>query len=230
MSTSRYEELQDRLCDPGAFCPENLRDLLHECEAACTRCRLWQGATQTVRGSGPASARLMIVGGQPGAEEDRTGRPFDGPARRVLHEVLQRAGIGLQDVFFTNAVKHRSPVAADGDAPEVPEPLAEEVDACRRWFEGEVAVVKPEVVLCVGPLAAEAVLGSRVDLPRERGKVFHPGFVGAVMVTVHPSWVAAQPEEARERAVKDLVEELYEVAELLGVSDPFKGRDELAQL
>ena len=230
MPTSSYEDLQDRLCNPGALCPENLLDMLHECEAACTRCRLWQGATQTVRVSGPASARLMIVGGQPGAEEDRTGRPFAGPARRVLHEVLQRAGIGLQDVYFTNAVKHRSPETAHDDTLEIPEPLAEEVGACRRWFEGEVAIVKPEVVLCVGSLAATVVLGSQVDLPRERGKVFHPGFVGVAMVTVHPSWVPAQPEEARERAMKDLVEELYEVAELLGVSDPFKGRDELSQL
>lgn len=230
MAMNRYEELQDRLCDPGAFCPENLLDLLHECEVACTRCRLWQGATQTVCGSGPASARLMIVGGQPGAEEDRTGAPFTGPARGVLHEVLKRAGIGLQDVFFTNAVKHRSPVTVPDGTQEALEPLADEIDACRRWFEGEVAIVKPEVVLCVGSLAAQAVLGSQVDLPRERGKVFHPGFVGAVMVTVHPSMVPTQPAEARERAMKELVEELYQVAELLGVSDPFKGRDELAQL
>ena len=229
MPRSRYEGLQDKLCNPGALCPENLLDMLHECEAVCTRCRLWQGATQTVRGSGPASARLMIVGGRPGEEEDRTGRPFAEPARRVLHEVLQRAGVGLQDVYFTNAVKHRSPVAAHDDTGEVPDPLAEEIDACHRWFEGEVAIIKPEVVLCVGSLAARVVLGSQVDLPRERGKVFHPGFVGVAMVTVHPSWVPAQPEEARERAMKDLVEELYQVAEFLGVSDPFKGRDELAQ-
>ena len=230
MTKSRYEDLQDRLCNPGALCPENLLDMLHECEAACTRCRLWESATQTVRGSGPASARLMIVGGQPGEEEDLSGRPFAGRARAMLHEVLRRAGLGLQDVYFTNAVKHRSPATASDDTRETPEPLAEEIDACRRWFEGEVAIVKPEVVLCVGSLAAKAVLGFHVDLPRERGRVFHPGFVGAVMVTVDPSPLPAQTEEAQERALKDLLDEVYEVAEFLGVSDPFKGRDELAQL
>jgi uracil-DNA glycosylase family 4 len=230
MPKSRYEDLQDRLRNPGALCPENLLDLLHECEAACTRCPAWEGATQTVLGSGPASARLMIVGGRPGAEEDGTGRSFAGSERDVLHQVLKRAGIGLQDVYFTNAVKHRSPATAQEDVAEAREALAEEIDACRRWFEGEVAIVKPEVILCVGSLAAKAVLGLDVDLPRERGMVFHPGFVGVVMVTVHPSWVLMQPEDRRERAMKELVEELYEVAEFLGVSDPFKGRDELAQL
>jgi uracil-DNA glycosylase len=240
MLKNAEEELKAAISRPGALCPEDLLELAHRCVRTCRECPRGSGGTPAVTGSGPASARLMLVGGEPHRDDAGRIRLFTGAAANVLHQALRRAGIGVQDVYFTVAVKHGccgGAVEHTGAAPapgprlEPPVPPDDILTACRRLLEAEMLVVKPEVVLCLGSTAARAILGQDVDRPAERGKTFHPGFVPVVMVTVDPRSVPEHgSEDARRRALDRLVLEFYEVAELLGVSDPFKGRDELAQL
>jgi uracil-DNA glycosylase len=219
---------------PGALCPEDVLALARRCIRVCRACPRAGGGAQPVPGSGPASARLMIVGGEPTPEVDGATGPFAGEAGDVIRDALRRAGLGIHDVYLTLAVKHRAAAIT-----EFPEDVArtaslsetDPVLACRRLLEAEIAAVKPEVVLCLGAVAARALLGRDVDLPAERGARFHPGFVPVVMMTVDPGYILAHPSgDQRARELNRLVVELHDVAELLGVSDPFKGRDELAQL
>lgn len=229
-----YQEFQEKLRNPGAFCPEDLLGLLQSCTQECRGCSLGCTGSPAVVGSGPASARLMIVGGHSTAEDMHCGRPFSGQAGEVLGQALLRAGIGWPDAYLTNAIKHASSGAVAGERTtgrDVCSANVDPIDACRRWLQAEVAVVKPEVVLCLGGVAAECVLGCAVELPRRRGTVFHPGFVPSVMVTVEVADItnaAAGPQ--RDRAIRDLIIELYGVVDVLGAFDPFRGREALAQL
>lgn len=223
-----YQAFQQRLCNPGSFCPDDLLGLLQDCTATCHNCHLGTVGSRAVLGSGPASARLMIVGGESSPEDEVAGRPFSGPAGQALREAIARTGIGQPDVYLTNAVKH----AGGWDGTHAgSHQLGQAIAACREWIQGEMAVVKPEVVLCLGEIAAESVLGHTPDLPAQRGRIFHPGFVPTVIVTVSASSLIDQPDPAlRERALRDLVIELHKVVEVLGEFDPFRGREALAQL
>ncbi|NLT36333.1 MAG: hypothetical protein GXX83_10615 [Gaiellales bacterium] len=229
-----YQEFQERLCNPGGFCPEDLLKLLQRCTQECRSCALGAAGSPAVVGLGPASARLMIVGGHSTAEDVSSGRPLSGPAGEILEEAFQGAGIGAPDVYLTNAVKHASPGSvAGGRALNVGVGSANigPGNACRHWLRAETDVVKPEIVLCMGEVAAECVLGRAVDLPRQRGAIFHPGFVPSVMVTLDAAEIAgmaAGPQ--RDRAIRDLIIELYEAVDVLGAFDPFRGREALAQL
>jgi DNA polymerase len=175
--------------------------------ATCRRCDLWQAATQTVFGEGPPDARLMLVGEQPGDQEDLAGRPFVGPAGQMLDRALAEAGIRRETVYVTNAVKHfkfeprgRRRIHATPDRAEI--------ETCRFWLDRERAMVKPAVTVLLGASAARAVLGRNVTISRERGQALRVAD-GVALITVHPSYLLRLPDEtARQREYLALVGDL----------------------
>ena len=188
---------------------------LAQAAAECRACDLWRSGTQTVFGEGGETARVMLVGEQPGDREDRDGRPFVGPAGRVLDEALEQAGIDRRAVYVTNAVKHFK-WTAKGKRRIHQRPDAAEIAACRPWLDAELAVVKPDVVACLGATAAQALLGKDFRVSRQRGQVVEwPGGM-LVIATIHPSAVLrAGDDEARQAQMDSLVGDLAVVARLL---------------
>ena len=188
---------------------------LRDAAVACQACDLWRASTQTVFGEGAAGARVMLVGEQPGDREDLSGRPFVGPAGRVLDEALLAAGIDRADTYVTNAVKHFKWTAA-GKRRIHKKPSAAEVAACRPWLDAELEAVAPEVVVCLGATAAQALLGPQFRLTRQRGQFFE-GLVGPTLTaTVHPSSILRVPEESRDVELDAFVRDLTLVARKLG--------------
>ncbi|MDQ3946631.1 MAG: UdgX family uracil-DNA binding protein [Actinomycetota bacterium] len=185
-------------------------DALREAAAACTACDLYRNATQTVFGEGPAAARVMLLGEQPGDKEDRAGRPFVGPAGRLLDDALARAGIDRSEVYVTNVVKHFK-FTPRGKARIHQKPNAAEQAACRPWLEAELAIVRPEVVVCLGATAAQAILGRQFRVTQQRGQLLEwpPKFAipvddpPLVLATVHPSSILRAPEDADRQALMD---------------------------
>jgi uracil-DNA glycosylase len=173
-------------CSPAPV-PDS-RDLrvLRRAAAVCQACPLWRRATQTVFGEGPARARVLVVGEQPGDQEDQAGHPFVGPAGQLLDRALQAAGIDRRTLFVTNAVKHFKWVER-GRRRLHEKPAALELAACRPWLEAEVRAVRPELIVCLGATAARTVLGRVVRVLSERGRQFPTQFGPPALVTVHPS-------------------------------------------
>jgi DNA polymerase len=176
--------------------------------ARCHACDLWRHATQTVFGTGAADAVIVLVGEQPGDQEDRAGTPFVGPAGRVLQEALGAAGIDPAHVYLTNAVKHFKWIPR-GKRRLHAKPRLSEIQACGPWLELELARIRPRVVVCLGTTAARAVLGRPVTIARSRGAALATDLVPAVFVTAHPSSILRAPDEAarargREQLVADL--------------------------
>ncbi|PRX63334.1 DNA polymerase [Nonomuraea fuscirosea] len=167
-------------------------DTLRRAAAGCEGCDLFRNATQAVFGEGPRRARFMLVGEQPGDREDREGRPFVGPAGRILDRGLEEAGIARDDVYLTNAVKHFSFVPR-GKRRIHQKPTAAEIDACRPWLEAELSVVRPGVVVVLGATAARSLLGREFKVTRQRGEPVPLGDALAV-ATVHPSAVLRAPD------------------------------------
>lgn len=164
---------------------DDLREAVH----ACRGCELWRPATQAVFSDGPADARLVLVGEQPGDQEDREGEPFVGPAGRVLHDALEAAGIDPAGVYVTNAVKHFR-FTERGKRRIHKKPAVGYVRACHPWLDAELAVVRPRVVVCLGATAARAVLGREVKVTAERGVLGGSDGPGPrTLVTAHPSAV-----------------------------------------
>ena len=193
-------------------------DELRDDTAACRRCHLWEPATQTVFGEGPPTARVLFVGEQPGDREDVEGHPFVGPAGRVLDEALAEAGIDRSVVYVTNAVKHFK-FEPRGKRRIHKRPNADEVAACRPWLEGEVAAVAPELIVCLGATAAQALLCSSFRVTNQRGQ-FLPSLHGPeITATVHPSSILRAPDEAaRADAMRLFVDDLRGVAARLAAS------------
>ena len=190
---------------------------LQAAAAACRGCDLYQDATQTVFGAGPARARLLLVGEQPGDAEDTEGAPFVGPAGRVLHRALADAGLDRTPMYVTNAVKHFSFRRA-GKRRLHQTPRAAQVTACRPWLQAEMDVVKPDYVVCLGSTAVKSVLGNDVRVLRDRGTVLErDSAIGpaAFVVTVHPSAILRAPAEDRDAAYAGLVADLQVVASLV---------------
>jgi uracil-DNA glycosylase len=178
----------------------------------CTACDLYANATQGVMGEGPRRARLLLVGEQPGDQEDRAGKPFVGPAGRVLDETLAAAGIPRQEVFVTNAVKHFK-WEPRGKVRLHKKPTLGEVKACRPWLESEIALVRPQGIVCLGATAAQSLLGAQFRLTRERGRFFDSPLARWITATLHPSAILRMPDPARRRAAREqLVEDLRKVA------------------
>jgi uracil-DNA glycosylase len=179
----------------------------------CTRCHLYQDATQTVFGAGPPTADLMLVGEQPGDQEDLRGQPFVGPAGGVLDNALRDAGIARNRSYLTNVVKHFK-FTRRGKRRIHQTPNREEVVACLPWLEGEIAAVQPSVVVLLGATAAKALLGSAFRVTAERGHIF-PRNGYQLTATVHPSSILRVPDDRRQQAYDDFVTDLTGVAKLL---------------
>jgi DNA polymerase len=184
---------------------------LADSAASCTRCDLYKRATETVFGEGPVDAALVLVGETPGDQEDKHGRPFVGPAGRVLDRALADSGIARKDVYLTNAVKHFK-WTARGKRRIHQRPNGTEIKACEFWLEAELGVVRPRLVVLLGAVAGEAMLGSHFRVGEHQGKV-EDGSLGSwhglVVGTIHPSAVLRGPDaESRDRAYAGLVEDL----------------------
>ena len=175
----------------------------------CTACPLWQPATQTVFGEGPAGAPFMLVGEQPGDSEDRAGKPFVGPAGGLLDRALGEAGIDRQRVYVTNAVKHFNFVVS-GKKRIHQKPKGRDVLACRGWLTAEVEAVAPRLIICLGATAAQALLGPKFRLTKARGQLQRPQpDAPPLMATYHPSALLRAPDPAsRHRMFAELVTDL----------------------
>jgi DNA polymerase len=174
----------------------------------CRACDLWERATQTVFGEGKAHAPLMLVGEQPGNDEDLAGRPFVGPAGKLLERALAEAGIERAEAYVTNVVKHFS-WEQRGKWRIHKKPNGREIAACRPWLDREMALVKPRVVVCLGATAAQALLGASFRVTRDRGKFVPAPFAPHVLATVHPSSILrAADEKSRHAAFEQFVEDL----------------------
>ena len=171
----------------------------------CTACHLFRHATQTVFGEGRKGATLMLLGEQPGDQEDLAGKPFVGPAGKILDRALEDAGIERREVYVTNTVKHFK-WEPRGKRRIHKKPNSREIAACRPWLEAELRVVSPALLVCLGATAAQAVFGPTFRVTRERGKVLSSELAPKVVATVHPSSLLRQPdEESREREYKHFV-------------------------
>jgi uracil-DNA glycosylase family protein len=191
-------------------------DALRQAAAGCTACDLYRDATQTVFGEGSPDAEVMLVGEQPGDGEDKAGRPFVGPAGRLLDRALEEAGIDRELAYVTNVVKHFK-FERRGKVRLHKRPNAEEVRACRPWLEAELAVVRPQVLVALGATAAQALLGSSFRVSRQRGEFVDSDLAPRVLATVHPSSILRAPDdEARALAHKGFVADLTVVAAELG--------------
>ena len=175
--------------------------------ASCTACDLYRNATQTVFGAGPEHADVMLVGEQPGDQEDRAGEPFVGPAGRLLDRALDEAGIDREQLYVTNAVKHFK-WEARGKRRIHQRPNRSEQVACHRWLEAELAAVQPKLVVCLGAVAATSVIGPKAKVGELRGTVVPTPLDAIVTVTVHPSSVLRAPDDQRDAAYAGLRDDL----------------------
>src|SRR6266404_8678219 len=171
---------------------------VREAAENCTACHLYKRATQTVFGEGPKKAAMMLVGEQPGDYEDVAGKPFVGPAGKIMDRALEEAGIDRSHVYVTNAVKHFK-WETRGKRRIHKKPNSREISACRPWLEAELRLVKPQLVVCLGSTAAQTIFGPSFRVTRERGKVLSSKLAPRTLATVHPSSLLRQPdEESRE--------------------------------
>ncbi len=196
---------------PARRTPKTLREAAQHCRG----CPLWRHATQAVFGEGPAHARVVLLGEQPGDKEDLAGRPFVGPAGRLLDEALVAAKIARTDVYVTNAVKHFKwePV---GKRRLHKKPSAREIAACRPWLDAEFELLHPEVVVALGATAAQDLMGATFRVTRDRGKIFRDlTFAPAFVATVHPSSILRGDPAERDAALREFVADLKIVAKLL---------------
>jgi DNA polymerase len=188
---------------------------LRAAAAECKACDLWARGTQTVFGEGARRAAAMLVGEQPGNEEDLSGRPFVGPAGRLLDQALDEAGIERSRTYVTNVVKHFK-WEPRGKRRIHAKPDALEIFACLPWLEAELAVVRPQLVVCLGATAAQAFLGKKFKVTRERGKILTSPLAPRVLATVHPSSILRAPDdETRRLEMRRFIDDLKKVAEAI---------------
>ena len=179
--------------------------------ADCKACDLWKSGTQTVFGEGRKKSRIMFVGEQPGNDEDLSGVPFVGPAGRLLDKALVEAGIDRTTVYVTNAVKHFK-WEPRGKRRIHKKPNSTEVAACRPWLEAEISVVQPEVIVCLGATAAQALLGNKFRVSQQRGQFFQTP-LGRITATVHPSSILRAPDdETRHEEMARFIADLKKIA------------------
>jgi len=190
-------------------------DALREAAADCRACHLWKDATQTVFGEGPQAAQIMLVGEQPGDKEDLAGKPFVGPAGQMLDRALEEAGIDRGTVYITNAVKHFK-FLARGKIRLHRKPNTSEIKACGRWYERELASIKPDLVVAMGATAAQSVFGKITPINKNRGRLLDLGEGAKALVTVHPSYLLRLPDaDAKAREYQRFVDDLKIAADFL---------------
>ncbi|MGE5596074.1 MAG: UdgX family uracil-DNA binding protein [Hyphomicrobiales bacterium] len=198
------------------FPDERDLDSLRVAAAGCKGCDLWTRGTQTVFGEGPAKAGLVLVGEQPGDQEDEQGRPFVGPAGRMLDRCLDEAGIARDRVYVTNVVKHFK-WEPRGKRRIHSKPNAREIRACRPWLEAELADIEPEGLLLLGATAAQELLGRDFRVSRQRGELVESPLAPRVMATVHPSSLLRAPdEETRRREIAAFTADLRGMRQAMG--------------
>jgi uracil-DNA glycosylase len=196
---------------PAPLSLPRLREAAEECRAR----DLYKTGTQTVFGDGSAPADLMLVGEQPGDREDLEGKPLVGPAGRLLDGALQQAGIDRQRVYVTNAVKHFK-WKPQGRRRLHQKPNAAEIAACRPWLDAEIATVTPRLIVCLGPTASQALLGSSFRVSIDRGRAMHRPGLPPIVATVHPSAILRAPDdETRRREMAAFVDDLRTAASQL---------------
>jgi DNA polymerase len=183
---------------------EKLRIISRGCKA----CDLWKTGTQTVFGEGPGRAEILFVGEQPGDREDITGKPFVGPAGSILDQALEETGIDRSKVYVTNVVKHFK-WEPRGKRRIHKKPRASEINACKPWLEAEIARIQPQVIVCLGATAAQALLGKTFSVSRQRGAAVQSDLAPNVLATVHPSsLLRIKDEEERHREMKHFVDDI----------------------
>ena len=211
---SRSKPTEDSTGSAADFIPA--RPTIPRLRAAskgCRGCHLWKVGTQTVFGEGPARAEVLIVGEQPGDQEDLAGRPFVGPSGKLLDAALEDAGIDRGKVYVTNAVKHFKWERGPGKRRIHKKPNDTEIRACHPWLEAELAVLEPRVIVCLGATAAQSLLGKAFRVTQSRGKVLRPwGEKPLVVATVHPSSVLRSPSAEREANEKAFMRDIKKIA------------------
>jgi uracil-DNA glycosylase len=181
----------------------------------CQGCDLYKNATHTVFGEGPRRARMILVGEVPGDEEDKQGKPFVGPAGRLLDDSLEDAGISREEVYVTNAVKHFR-WEPRGTRRLHKKPTSRQIEACRPWLQAEILLIQPKVIVCLGATASQAILGRDFRITKQHGKFYHNDEGIWFTATYHPSAILRAPEKAdRERMQTEFVEDLKRAAKLL---------------
>lgn len=193
LSSVTLEEVRDAACD-------------------CTRCPLYRHATQTVFGEGPRDAKIMLIGEQPGDCEDREGRPFVGPAGRMLDQCLAKAGLDRRALYLTNTVKHFKWVATSRKHRLHKKPSPREIAACRPWLDAELDFVRPELVIALGATAAQALMGPDFRVTRSRGQFFSMPWSARFMATVHPSSLLRAHSSQRQAGIDAFVADLRRAA------------------
>lgn len=195
---------------------------LQEAAATCRACSLWENATQTVFGSGPAAARVMLIGEQPGDQEDLQGQPFIGPAGQLLRQALTEVGLQPDSVYLTNAVKHFK-WELRGRRRLHKAPGIREINACRPWLEAELQLLRPQVIACLGATAAKAVIDKNFKITVDRGRFIANSAAPFVFATVHPSYLLRLPDEdARQHQYRLFIEDLHLIYTALESSDGIK--------
>jgi uracil-DNA glycosylase family protein len=189
---------------------------VREAAEDCKACHLYKRATQTVFGEGPKGAVMMLVGEQPGDYEDVAGKPFVGPAGKIMDKALEEAGIDRSKVYVTNAVKHFK-WEPRGKRRIHQKPNSREIAACRPWLEAELRIVKPKLVVAMGATAAQTIFGPSFRVTRERGRVLSSKLAPRVLATVHPSSLLRQPDEpSHEREYEHFVSDLRAAVRAVG--------------
>lgn len=205
--------MQKKVSGAGEFIPPNASlQKLRTAIPQCRGCDLYKCATQAVFGQGPADARLILIGEQPGDQEDKAGKPFVGPAGKVLDRALAEAGINRSEVYVTNAVKHFA-FEPRGKSRIHRTPKLSEVTACRPWMDAEITVIQPEIVVCLGATAAKSVFGAQFRLTADRGKFLESRFSQKTLATYHPSAILrGDTPEAKDELYRLLLTDLKTVA------------------
>ena len=189
-----------------------------EAAADCKACDLWERGTQTVFGEGARRAEIVFVGEQPGNEEDLSGKPFIGPAGRLLDDALVEAGIDRTQTYVTNVVKHFK-WEPRGKRRIHKKPNAGEIAACRPWLEAEISLIKPKVIVCLGATAAQALLGPKFRVTQQRGQFIESALAPYIVATVHPSSILRAPDDETRRLEKRrFIDDLKQVAHVLSKS------------
>ena len=197
---------------PSAGSPSGLLKKLSRDAQNCRNCGLWQNATQTVFGDGPPNADIMLVGEVPGDQEDQQGKPFVGPAGKLLRAKLEEAGIDVKRVYLTNVVKHFK-WEPRGKRRIHKKPDAAEIRACRPWIDAEIAALKPKIIVCLGATASQALLGRTFRVTQHRGELLESSLAPFVMATVHPSSILRAPDEdSRHQQEREFLADLKKLA------------------